>query len=156
MRTPSSKIFSRAFTLIEVVLALGVVSTALVSLLGLMALAFTMLRESIRTTTYTQIVQSLASEVAMQDFSEIDTYYAGVGHLRYYDDEGQTEKSAAKAIYKAELSVKDAMVPGQTDTKPDPDAKKIVIEISSALSQGRNNPQNPPKTFSVWAVNNGR
>lgn len=145
----------RAFSLVEVIIALGVVSTALVGLLGLMGMAFGQLRQSIEMTTKTQIVQGIAAEVEMLDYSKLDTYRTSK-FPRFYDDEGQAQTSGSPtALYKVELAVGPAKVPGQSSTATAagalPSAQQLVVTFKSNL-----NAQDTGTKQCIWAINNGR
>lgn len=62
-------LFSVGFSLIEVVLCLGIISFAMVSLLGLMPVGLRAFRQSIDVTTQSQIAQQIMSEAQLADWS---------------------------------------------------------------------------------------
>ncbi|HSI86530.1 MAG: Verru_Chthon cassette protein B [Candidatus Methylacidiphilales bacterium] len=61
------------FSLIEVVLALGVMSMSLMGMLGLTLVGLTSMREAMDQTVLTQIVQRVSSEVQLTPFDKLDT-----------------------------------------------------------------------------------
>jgi len=151
MRTPHKNFFARAFTLIEVVLALGVVSTALVSLLGLMALAFTMLRESIDTTTHSQVMQSLSSEIEMLDYSKITGSPGYVGTFpRYFDEAGQIATTRELRLYEVAAEVKDSAIPGAGGPSPSKSSKRLNVTIKNLHNRFAT------REYGLWIVDNGR
>ncbi len=60
-----------AFSLVEITLALGIISFALVSVMALMPLGMKNLRSAIDTTVSAQITQSLVAETQQAKFSEL-------------------------------------------------------------------------------------
>lgn len=151
LKTPTRSIRSRAFTLIEVVLALGVVSTALVSLLGLMALAFTMLRESIDTTTHSQVMQSLSSEIEMLDYSEITGSPGYVGKFpRYYDEAGQIPTNPELRLYEVTVEVKSSAIPAAGGLALSTSSKKLNVTIKNLHNRFAT------REYGLWVVDNGR
>jgi len=97
-RSPTKSSWTKgdAFTLVEVVLALGVASFALISLLGLLAMGTTGLSHSMDMSVETQIIESIDSEVENYDYSLLvpsnppatsGTVYLST-YPRYYDADG--------------------------------------------------------------------
>lgn len=91
-RTPSA--FVSAFSLVEVTLALGLVSFVLVALLGLFGVALKSGRSSSAGTLLPQIVQQVSGmvEVAAPPTPGVETKY-------YFDDTGVKVAAAANATY---------------------------------------------------------
>lgn len=77
----------QAFSLVEVVLALGIVSFGLLTTLGLMSVGLTTLHQAMQQTVETQIVQSINSQALLTSYTNLATVYSGTTF--YYDDEGQ-------------------------------------------------------------------
>lgn len=141
---------SRAFSLVECIIALGIVSFSLVGLLGMMAGGYGGMQRSINSSTQAQIIQSLAAEIQMLDFSVLidgkTTYRQGFP--RYYDNEGQQQDSNAKANYAVTVSLNPSLVPGGIQNSDN--AQQIVIKIANLCSNDAS------KNYCVWAINNGR
>jgi uncharacterized protein (TIGR02598 family) len=72
----------RAFSLVEVVLALGVISFACLALLGLMATALQTFRQAINATVQAQITQAVING------SEVQSYNSAYSTTNYFSDEG--------------------------------------------------------------------
>jgi len=144
---------SRAFSLVEVVLALGVVSFAFVSLLGLMSAGYSGLRESTATSLQSQILQGLSSEIQMLDYSVLTD---GTGDFRssfprFYDDEGQRQDTKESALYQVTISLAPAGIPVAGGArKTSSSARQISVKISSV------NDANSWRKYNLWSVNNGR
>jgi uncharacterized protein (TIGR02598 family) len=89
-----------AFSLIEVVLALGIIAMAFVPLMGLLPVGLSNFRGSIDQTVVAQIVQRLGNEAQQSDFESV-TAYAG----RYFDDQAREVDASESATYVARLLV---------------------------------------------------
>ena len=74
-----------AFTLIEVTLAIGVVSFAILTMLGLNSVGLKTLRSARDSALEAQVVQAVGSEARLSDFSHLST----LAGTRYYDQEGR-------------------------------------------------------------------
>ena len=102
--------FAAAFSLIEVTLALGLVSIAVLPVMGLLPGGLTTLRQSMNHTVETQIVQAIAAQSVISPFSALAT------GARYFDDEGFPVSSAAdpRRRYTATVTVNPPAYPGST------------------------------------------
>ncbi len=88
---------SSDFSLVEVVLALGVTSFALLSMVALIPLGLTEAREASDTTTESQIVQYARNEIEMTPFTNLSAW---VNTNSYFDNQGlPTTPGAAEQIY---------------------------------------------------------
>jgi uncharacterized protein (TIGR02598 family) len=90
----------RAFSLVEVVLALGVASFGLISMLGLLTVGLKTYHDAISETTETEIAQQMANQLQLAAYSVIATNTANVS---YFTQEGQATNAAA-AVYCASVS----------------------------------------------------
>lgn len=113
----TARVSARAgFSLVEVVLAMGIVAVAFIPLLGLMPLGLSTSRQAIDTTIEAQIIQQMTSQAQQTDFSLLTTL--NNNSLLYFDANGNTTTSASAAIYKAGFSVPtgsgNASLPGTT------------------------------------------
>jgi uncharacterized protein (TIGR02598 family) len=95
--------FSRGFSLVEVVIAMGIVVFAFIPLLGLIPMGLNTSRQAVDTTVEAQIVQQMTSQVQQTAFSSL----TGLNNegLLYFDANGNTISSASGAVYKACFSV---------------------------------------------------
>ena len=75
-----------AFSLVEVTLALGVISFAMIAMVGLIPLGLTTLRQAIDSTTQSEIVQQFSAQTRLTKYTMLGSQYAGVTF--YYDSEG--------------------------------------------------------------------
>ena len=98
-----------AFSLVEVTLALGIMSFALVSLIGLLPVGLSTFHDSVDSSTGTQIAQRLLDEAQQTDFDQLIAT-AQKPTVRYFDDQGNELLPAKKAaaIYDTNLVVSPA------------------------------------------------
>jgi uncharacterized protein (TIGR02598 family) len=92
----------RGFSLIEVTLALGLMTFVSFGLLGLLPEGLSNFRKSMDYTVRAQITQELASMVQRTSYADLQ----GLGRTYYYDGEGIELEGAhdPRAVYKATLS----------------------------------------------------
>lgn len=114
------------FSLIEVTLALGIISFVLVSLLGLLPTGLSSFRDSMRATVSAQVSQRLIAEVRQADFLGLT---AGTQPERYYSVEGIEVAAKADAVTSARVTVQDnAVLPGSAGASSN--LKLIRVEIA--------------------------
>jgi uncharacterized protein (TIGR02598 family) len=90
-----------AFSLVEVVIALGVTSFALLSMVALIPMGLMQAREASDTTTESQIVQFARNKIEMMPFASISTLTNG-----YFDNQGlPTTPGAPEQIYTVSYGV---------------------------------------------------
>lgn len=139
---------SRGFSLVEVTIALGLVSFALVSMLGLLPTGLTVLRSSMSQTVEAQILQSVASRAVISSFTNI------AASTLYFDDEGLPVASSGAAYYTANLTLTNAAFPGSSNAVTLPNSLKNVKVALVA----RPNPSAAGRTnvYSLQVANSGK
>ncbi len=90
------------FTLVEVTLALGIISFAFVAMFGLLPVGLNVSRQAIDTTIEAQIVQKLTSQALQTDFSQLSKLASADPY--YFSDEGKNA-TQTNSLYKAGFSV---------------------------------------------------
>ena len=133
MHAPMSKqprgIFcaDRAFTLIETVLAIGIVATVLIALLGLLPTGSRILSEAGRGTVGARIAQQLIGEVQLAEFEDIELFN---NKQRYYNDMGTELQSSGNHVYTARIEVESGNpeIPG---AKASEYLKRVIIKVSN-------------------------
>jgi uncharacterized protein (TIGR02598 family) len=155
---------SRAFSLVETALALGIVSFALVGLVALLPMGLTSFRSAIDTSVATQIFQRVTVDAEQTDFDTLleqaqqKTAEFYVLPTRYFDESGNeivvpagqtpSAEQALRIIYHARLR---GTVPGAADVAQHSSAHPT--SLPSTGSQTRFNPRDT--TFlTVQVVNN--
>jgi uncharacterized protein (TIGR02598 family) len=141
----------KGFTLIEVVLALGIVSVALLSTMGLMAVGLTTFHGATDRTIQAQITQRVVGAVRQTDFSRLSQLNDSTF---YYDDQGLevTDASAITAkryVYSAKISVTNSTIIPSTLSAASQYLATISVNIASISS-----PQSP-LLFTTVVSDNG-
>ena len=125
--TPTNR--SKGFPLIEVVMALGIVAVAVLSIVGLNAVSLNVLSDARAQETASRIFRSVLNEAEVADFDNI----AGLAGRRYYDAEGaylgDTEND--QAIYRVIVRVDTASItdPEETVSVLPGDARTIFVDV---------------------------
>lgn len=89
------------FTLVEVVLAVGVVAFAFVTTMSLLPIGLNVSRQAMDMTAVSHIYQSLSAHTQQTDFSRLNTL---AGEEYYFDAEGKAT-SPESSLYKAQFRV---------------------------------------------------
>jgi len=138
----------RAFTLVEVVLALGVASFGLIAMMGLLTVGLKTFHDTMSQTTETEIAQQMANQLQLANYSSISSQ--GTSTNYGFTQEGLLT-NAASAIYFAKVSAPSVFtVPGGSATSTiATNTLTFVISIWSA-----NSPQTT-NAISIQIANNG-
>ncbi|CAN5496505.1 hypothetical protein BH09VER1_BH09VER1_42900 [soil metagenome] len=122
------KCLPSAFSLVEVTLALGIVSVSLLSLLGLLPAGLGVLRESMDQTARAHIVQRIAAEVVTSDFDQVTS------RTLSFDQDGQAVISGQDSFYSVTIQGSAPSLPGLSSEddiqKLQTHLKRIKIGIS--------------------------
>ncbi|HSI87282.1 MAG: Verru_Chthon cassette protein B [Candidatus Methylacidiphilales bacterium] len=130
------------FSLIEVVLALGVVSVALLPLTGMLFVGLRIFDQAVSTTTQGEIAQQVVNQ--LQQSAWVDTNL-GVRNL-YFSQEGVVTTSA-QSIFTATVSQPESFsLPGSGSASPN--VQRIRVDITSRFAPNQTN------TFTVHLANN--
>lgn len=145
MTTPAHRTQKkRGLTLVEVALALGVVSFSMISILGLLPSGLVQLRESMNQTVEAQIVSAIAAQALVTEFSN----QAGT---EYFDEEGLAVRSTdPNVFYTVEISALDSIFPGSSNKGGADSLRRLQLEIE-ALNQPGN-----PILRSIQIANYGK
>ena len=125
-----------AFSLIECVLALGIVSFAFISLVGMIPVGLNTFRDAMDATVGSQIAQGVLTEVRQAKFSELakfnknaDTDPANPSPDYFFDDEG-----TASATATAENHIYDAAVRIQYTSRMPVGVAPSTLECDPAVA----------------------
>ncbi len=146
MKNNVSILKHQGFTLVEVVMSLGVIAFAFVSIMGMLPVGMKLFHEAIDETVASQIVNTVASGV-------LDTRYSNLSDLsdqvRYFDDQGnEVDDTSALKVYDVHVVVDTATaLPGGSDSS---NLATIAIQLA-------NNPASLPINAegSKWAKTSG-
>lgn len=134
-----------AFTLVEVVMSIGIISFAFIAIFALLPVGMTSFRKALSNSIGTQIVQRIVNEAKQTDFA---TLIAKPTTTRFFDDQGdevpQTPTPTAPApwLYLVQIDVKaPTALPGAVTG---PSANLATITVKLAADPGHNlNPFTP-------------
>lgn len=120
------------FTLIETILAIGIVAFAMLPILGLVPVGLNNLREAISFTAESQIIQSLSNDILLTDYDLVVARYGGGADVHYYDDEGGQllGPDAPGRVYTARVTLKDVSAPADASVAP-ATSKCAIIELTN-------------------------
>jgi uncharacterized protein (TIGR02598 family) len=131
-----------AFSLVEVVLALGVVSFAMMGLVGLIPVGLQTSREAINITVESQIVQSLAGDLQLADYSKL------AGGTFHFDEQGTAVAvSDPDRLYTVAVTPQATRSPAGLSAGA---AQSVLIEVTN-----RSNPRQM-RSYNVLVFNNNR
>lgn len=102
-----------AFSLVEVVLAMGVATCFLLGIVGLLPVGLNTFQKAMEKTVEGQLVQKLSGEMILTPFTQIPASYANRTFL--YDMEGRPVTSTADARYQVRTSLTNSVYPGWTN-----------------------------------------
>jgi uncharacterized protein (TIGR02598 family) len=125
----------RGFSLVEVTLAVGVLSFALVALFGMLPVGLQVFREAVDTTAQNQIMQKLTTLAEQTEFTKLDGAVAtkvssaadretASAKFYYFNDQGEEVFDEKDAVYTAGLTY--------TASTNLPNAAKTIVSQSIA------------------------
>lgn len=136
------------FSMVEVTLALGVVTFAMVSTMGLFSAGLGLFRHAIDTSIQSQITQCVMGSVRQTDFSRL------AAMKLYFDDQGKevtdnTAISNKKYLYMADLSVQNpTQLPSSISNTTSTNLATVKVTITTV-----SNPASPFQYSTVIASN---
>lgn len=141
----------RAFSLVEVTLALGIAAFGLVAAVGLIPVGLTTMRDAMDDTARSMISDRIAGEAALTSFDNLDAKYGG-GQTLYFDDEGQRQdQEELFTRYRVTTRVVAIKYPGSdrapTEAPLADNAK--LIEVTVVTTGEQNSPARPKQVFSI-------
>lgn len=125
---------SSGFSLVEITLALGILSFSIVSLMGLMSVGLTSFRDSIDTTVESQIAQSILNEKRQTAFETLIDSSSRV-ETNYYGDEGE-RVARPDAIYVARVEVNRSVRLPASGTSRFANLSLVRVDVRVANSPG--------------------
>jgi uncharacterized protein (TIGR02598 family) len=132
---------AKAFSLVEVTLALGIVAVSLLSLIGLLPAGLGVLRESMDQTLHAQIVQRISSGLVSSDFASLR------GETLAFDQDGQLLEgtAAGEALYRASIQEAAPSLPGLTREEDVSNMQSHLKRVRIGISRA-----NIPNAPVVW------
>jgi len=122
------------FSLVEVILAIGVIAFAFIPMVGMLPMGLDLSRQAIDTTVQAQIVQQLTTEVQQTDFSRLaDLASASTASPYYFDDQGNQVTDPNNAIYQAVFAI------STSTTLPDSIATQKLATVTLCVLNTKSN-----------------
>lgn len=138
---------SPGFSLVEVTIALGLVSFSLVGLMGMLPVGLSSFREAMEIQTQTRIAQQIAAELQLTPFQTISDGTFQTEFPRFYNDEG-TSVTAAESVYTVTAAAPGSLeLPGG---QGNPNTLLLTFGIGKKTAPDRD------EAFSLIASNTGR
>lgn len=138
---------SPGFTLVEVTIALGLVSFSLVGLMGMLPVGLSNFREAMEIQTQTRIAQQIAAELQLTPFQTISDGTFQTAFPRFYNDEGASV-GAAESVYTVTAAAPGSLeLPGG---QVNPNTLLLTFGIGKKSAPGR------AGAFSLVASNTGQ
>lgn len=106
MTPPQKNSTVRGFSLVEVVIAAGLATFALVSMMGLLSVGFRGARDSINMTVIADIAKGITGEAQLTPWTNLQNSYGA--STRYFDDLGKELPNRTEASYVVQTSLKAA------------------------------------------------
>lgn len=140
---------SGGFSLIEIVIAIGLAAFAIVGLIGLMPQGLTTLKQSRSDSLRAEILKSVANTAKQTDFSLISSLN---GTNFYFDADGVLVTSGSPdALYQAVLGTNSANVPASGSSYTLPGAIEVSVNICR-----KDNTNSESTTHTLIIPDNGR
>jgi uncharacterized protein (TIGR02598 family) len=107
---PTSHLRGDGFSLVEVVIALGLVSFAVLAMIGLMASGLTTVRNSMDQTVQAQILRSIGARSVVANFTDL-----AVSTPLMFDEQGQPTDDSNLARFYVTVTTNTPIFPGSTN-----------------------------------------
>lgn len=123
MKTPSSfpAGTTAGFSLAETAIAVGIAASVIITLVGMIPISLESLRQSSNTAAEARIVQAIAADYRMREWSEVLQQQSSGGTRDYtFDGQGtRVESGDASGIFTVRVTVGDApALPGMPQSNP--------------------------------------
>ncbi len=143
------------FTLVEVTMAIGIISFAFVATIGLLPVGLSVSRQAIETTIQSQIVQQLTTQALQTDFSQLATLSTADPY--YFDDQGKSTSNTS-SNYKAGFTVATTTaLPAGASTQKLATVTIFVLNTKGNTVLAASNPATSPtaRKFTILIPDNG-
>ena len=136
----------RAFSLVEVTLAIGIVAFAFIGVFGLIPTGLNVFREAMMTSGQSQIIQKVLNDVQQTDFTTLTNSQP---QMRYFDDQGNEVTGSAIGVYQVNTRITPATVMPCAGTQP---AESRNTNLATATIQVAYNPGNQSLVLSAGNI----
>lgn len=156
-RTPSLsggifRLGSRAFSLVEAVLAIGIISFGCVSIMGLLPCGLQVFRKAMDTTLEGQITQHVVGQIGQSSYDRLAADF----HDRtfWFDQEGNAvAEDSDEGIYRADISLDSQPILPGANALADGNLTAVTIALQRRNEMG---PVGASKTFVTYVAAKAR
>lgn len=113
--------------LIEAVAVVGIIATAILPIVGLLALATEQSTEAVARTTGAQISSDLLGQLQQADWEEVGSWD---GRDFFFDDQGRAVAGAADSIYTARVTFPKGATQLGSAARPNPHLRQVLVYVS--------------------------
>jgi uncharacterized protein (TIGR02598 family) len=135
------------FSLVEVTIALGVLSFAAVAIIGILPVGLTSMRQSMNQTVEAQIVRSIAAQA-------VTTSFTNLARTAYYDTDGQPLDGAGGAYYTATITTAPSSYPGSQQSSTI--TNSLVSLTIQLVAQQNSAAVGTTNTYAIQVANAGK
>jgi uncharacterized protein (TIGR02598 family) len=125
MRRRGSK---QGFSLVEVTLALGILSFTMVSFMGVLTVGLGVQRKAVESDSQKEIMQQLLSQVQETPYSSLTTSFDAKSF--YFLNDGTQASSSSSAFYTATGTISSVTTPGATTASSS--VRQLTFQITGA------------------------
>lgn len=129
MKVPHTLRDHAAFSLVEVTMAIGIVSFAILSVLGTMSVGLSTVRDAKKDTASAQIAAQIGSGMSQTPFASLAAFAAGGPY--FFDDGGKRLDGFQAASFSATVEAVSSAYPGAPSDVLTTSASKWRITVSS-------------------------
>jgi uncharacterized protein (TIGR02598 family) len=134
------------FSLVEVVLAVGIMGLGVVTILGLLPHGLELSRKTFNEQAHTRIVDSIASDLQGASWADMAGATRAGGIKFFFDDQGLRQESSTNATFvaraqmvnEAELTIGMPMPGNANSLQPNPNLRRIRIDVATSQDQNFN------------------
>lgn len=134
-RLNSASRLVRAFSLVETVLAIGIVSFALLPVFGMLPLGLNTFRHTVSNVISARIAQQLLNETMQTDYA---TLVATPHTLRYFDNQGIEVQSLSQSLYTAQISISTPTSLPNSSALDSPNLATVTVKLAMNPSHNSN------------------
>ncbi len=128
LSSPPASSKRSGFSLVELVLAIGIVSFAFVTLFSMVPIGMSVFRQAMDTTVGSQIVHRVINEAQQTDYP---TLIAAPTTERYFDDQGNEVQSIADSIYTVDVTVTAPTAMPNASTPDSTSLATVVVRLAN-------------------------
>ncbi len=133
-----ARLAAAGFSLVEVVLAVGIMALGVVTILGLLPHGLEMSRKTANEMAEARIIEHIVGEMQSTDWQSLNTYGQ---QLRYFDDQGlelpnlnsAESRFALNYVVRVDVPALDVQLPtNRVATTPDANLRRVTIRMVAA------------------------